>query len=284
MIKKTLIVLLGISINTFANSSFEKAHALRNELASHSNPNLTQETHPTIYNMVQELTTKANVPMPRYITVFNAECTVVYEGTSRRVVRDMEAYVDVLGDLYICYEVLANLSYEEIEGVIAIAIAEKAQNRAAKVALTSVGIFGLTLASVYGLNKHYDWELGSTIMNNYNKYHCRQDRDDLVKGVAGLLILPSVITACVLSSNLQKEIDFKAAQLTDIQSVRNGLKALRKLKESYVKESFLSRIATMLNLKTIANTVLYPIRSYTSEERIGYLEKELEHQMRLAQQ
>ncbi len=282
MIKKTLIVLLGLSINAFAHSSFEKIHALRNELASHNNPHLTQETHPTIYTMVQELSTKANVPMPRYISLFNAEYTVIIDGNSRRMVRDMEAYVDVLGDLYICYEVLANLSYEEIEGVIAIAIAEKAENRAAKVTLTGVGAFGLTCASVYGLNNYYDLGLGSKVMSSYKASHCRQDRDDIVKTVVVALTLPAIITACVLSSNLQKEIDFKAAELTDIKSVRNGLKALRKLKDSYVKESALSRIATMLNLKTIVNTVLYPVRSYTSEERIDYLDRELERQARLA--
>ncbi|MCL5875177.1 MAG: hypothetical protein M1114_01765 [Candidatus Dependentiae bacterium] len=283
MIKKTLIALLGISINVFANSSLEKTNALRQEIASCGNPNLTQETHPIIYNMVQELTAKGNVPTPRYITMFDAEYTRISEhGVAYRVVRDMKAYVDLLGDLYICHEVLANLSYEEIEGVIAIAIAEKAQNRAAKVALAGTGTFGLTLASVYGLNKQYNLQLGSTVMKSYNAYHCRQDRDDLFKAVAGLLILPSLITSIVLSNNLQKEIDLRAARLTDIRNVRNGIKALRKLKESYVKESVLSRIATMLNLKTIANTISYPIRSYSSEERIDYLDKELERQARMA--
>ena len=276
MIKKLLAALLIINLNGYA-SNLEKTEALHQEVAANQNPNITQETHPILYGMVEELTQKAQVPMPKYITIFGAQYTVIDRyGVARCAVQNFEASINLLGDLYICHEILANLSYDEIKGIIATAIVEKASNTPVLLAATGIGTFIVTVTSLYLLNKYYKLRLGSFFMSHHHR--CYHEREDLAEALAFILITPSLITTKIMSNNLQKKIDIKAAKLTTAQQVIDGVKGIDKTEEKYTKENIFSRIASMLQLKEISNFVFYPIRSYTSKERIDYLEQENRYQ------
>jgi hypothetical protein len=86
------------------------------------------------------------------------------------------------------------------------------------------------------------------------------------------MIVPAMITTKIVGNNLQKQVDTQAADLTNPRQVIQGIKALGKLEDKYIKENFLSRIAAALKLKDICNVIFYPIRAYTPQERIQYLQ------------
>ena len=68
-----LLTLSVVAVPIFADSLQERTEALHAEAKEHKHPNLTQDSHPVLYGMVKNLTTKANIPMPRYITTHGAE-------------------------------------------------------------------------------------------------------------------------------------------------------------------------------------------------------------------
>jgi hypothetical protein len=269
MITIMITLLLALNLHSYAGTYSERTNALHSEIAAHNNPNLTAETHPTFYGMVQELVIKAQVPMPRYITTFNAEYAVVSpdSGVIHREVRDLNAYVTILGDLYICRELLLDLSYEEIEGIVALALAEKKMGKLTKLACIATGTVAVTAASLYCLNNYY--ELGTLFFGD-DYYHRRGNSAEVL---VGLCIIPPIITTKIFANHMQKQIDIDATQITDVQRVIGAIKGICKVTDAYVQEGFLSRIADCLHLKRVWNTVFYPIRAFTPEERIAYLEQ-----------
>lgn len=270
-------------ICTFQNNAAhneEKTNALHHEVATHTNHNITAETHPTLYNLVEQLTIKAHVPMPRYITIYSAEYHVVSQAgvVRRRGHEEIGAHVDLLKDLYVCREILENASYDEVKGIIALALAEESINKLQKVVLTGVTTFATTIALIYLLNKKYDLHLGSFLCavadeSSRRSYRYRED-DSPLAALFWLVLTPSLIAAKLVSNNLQKSVDFKAAKLVSPQSIIDSLKKIVTIKDSYFKENVFSRLASALKLKTIFNTIFYPIRAFTTEERIQYLEKQ----------
>ena len=269
------IFLMCLMLSAPAYASQEKTDAIRVEIGTHQNPNFTQETHPTVYEMVRELAEKANVEMPRYISMFNAEYAVVPRdgGVVTKGVHTMHAYVDVLGDLYICRELLMKLSYEELQGVIALALAEKNINTPLKLTYVFAGTLGLTIAAAYCLNKYYDGKILGYFMSNKTDYYHRtfEGRRTESKLVAAILVGPAVWTTNVSAHYFQKHVDINAAKIVDASCVISAIKGIDKVTDTYVKEGFFSRIAGKLKLKELCNYILYPIRGYTSEERIAYL-------------
>ena len=277
MINVIVALLLALNLHSYAQTSSERTDALRSEIVAHNNPNCTAETHPTFYGMVQELVTKAQVPMPRYITMFNAEYAVVSPDTGvvYRETRDMNAYVTLLGDLYICRELVLDLSYEEIEGVVALALAEKKIGKSKKLACIAAGTVAATAASLYCLNNYYEWGLGRLFSRDdcYSRsYHMHRRRHG-AELLVGICIVPPIITTTIFANHLQKQIDIDATQITDVQRVIGAIKGISKVTDAYVQEGILSRIADRLYLKRVWNTVFYPIRAFTPEERIAYLEQ-----------
>ena len=272
MFKKMVAVLLLFNVIICAAGNVEKTVALHNEILTHANPNITQETHPILYEIVESLVKKAHIAMPKYVTLFSSEyVTVSRYGRVNKSFKDFDAHVDALGDLYICAEALLDLSYEEIEGVIATAVAEKLLNTRGKLALVAVSTFVATLGTIYFLNSHYKLGLGNFIQEGLDQHP--YDRKDFVEGMVFTSIAPAVIVTALVSNNLQKGVDIKAAELTNAQTVINGIKGVVRVKDTYVKENFFSRIAAALRLKTIGNFLFYPVRAFTPEERVGYLEK-----------
>jgi hypothetical protein len=272
MIKRLLFTMVFfLQINA---TDLEETNALHAEIALHKNPNVTLETHPVLYKMVEGSAATIKVAMPKYITIYGAEyATVDKNGVVRRNENELGAYVDLLGDLYICHEILETASYEEIDGIIAVALAEKSINKPKKLVLTGVTTFGITLLLICILNKKYELRLGSLFGEIINERDYR-GRESMLEGIVFLLITPSLIITKLFSNNLQKKIDLKAAQFTNPHNIVNGLKRILRTKESYFKENVLSRIASALKLKSFFNFIFYPIRAFTLEERIGYLEKE----------
>lgn len=277
MINVMVALLLAINLHSYAQTYSARTNALRSEIVAHNNPNLTAETHPTFYGMVESLVIKAQVPMPRYITMFNAEYAVVSPDTGAvsREVHDMDAYVTLLGDLYICRELFLDLSYEEIEGVVALAFAEKKMGKPTKLACIAAGTVAVTAASLYCLNKYYELRLGTSFFSDeyYHQSHCMRRRGNGAELLVGLCIVPSLITTKIFANHLQKQIDIDATRITDVQRVISAIKGICKVTDAYVQEGFLSRIAGQLNLKRVWNMVFYPIRAFTPEERIAYLEQ-----------
>jgi len=275
--------LIRLSTIVCADDNATKTVLVREEIATHRGPNLAEDTHPTIYAMVRGLADKAKVAMPRYISVYNAEYSTISDNGEfqrapvNREVHEIKAYIDIMGDLHICREILTTLPYEDIEGVVAVAIAEKAINKPLKLAGTGVGTFGVTVAAAYLVNKHYGHKLGAVVRDTFDQQYTNRDRGDFVTTVCTLSMIPALLTTTLHSNNLQKTIDLDAAALTHSKKVIGGIKGLAKITDSLVKEGVLSRIATALNLKKIYRTLTYPIRSFTDEERIAYLEQEATH-------
>lgn len=268
---KNILFVLIFTVFSYSYASQDKTEALHMEAKNHKNPNITQETHPVLYDMVRNLVIKANVAMPKYITTHGAEHSVVTrEGLVYKTASNMTAWTDVLGDLHICHEILTDLSYDEVEGIVAIAIAEKAINKPGKLAMVGVGTFALTATSIYFLNKYFNLGLGSFLGGH--RYSTIQDREDRFVILMWLTLAPALLATKLTDNNLQKLIDTDATKLKDVQQIIAGIKSLSKLEETYIKEGFFSRIANALKLKSIYNTIFYPIRAFTLEERVQYLE------------
>lgn len=290
MLKKILTLLLSIQLYTTAANN-DKTVKIREEVNSHTNPNITSETHPTLYGMVQDLTSKAQIAMPRYITIYNAESQVVLRyGEVVTYTQKISSYVDTMGDLYICREILNNFQYDEIAGIVSIAIAEKAQNKPTKLATMAIGTLGITVGLAYYLNKKYNLGLGQLLFEDnhreslyytgnglyYRSYrNSAEDQANMFKAVAIVLSIPSLITTKIFSNNLQKNIDLKATTLTKHQDVIDGLIKLDKIQDAYKKEGVLSRLISSDKLTQIYNILFYPARSFTTEERIDYLKLDM---------
>lgn len=271
MIKKLIAALLIINGYTCALTNEEKTIALRKELIENDNPNLTKETHPTLHKILEKMTQKAGAEMPRYVTLFSTEQPKVSkDGMVRRTNLPIQAYVDALGDLYICTEILTDLSYNEIKGILAVAISEKVANRPLKLVGIGTGTFGISSALLYCANKKYNLHLGSYIY--YERDY--QRRQDAIEAITGLLMIPTLITTGIVYNNLQKNIDIQATKYTKTQHVIDGIAAIERIKDRYYKEGIFSRIADMLNIKQVARTIFYPVRSFTTAERIEYLKNE----------
>lgn len=274
MIKKLVLASLLFVLQSNATDEI-KTFALHHEVTTHDNYNVTVETHPTLYTMVKELATKAQVAMPRYITIYDAHYYAVSQsGILEEREHEISAYVDGWGDLYICYQILENASYDEINGILALAIAEKSINKPGKTIAAGAATFAATALLIYLANKHYDLQLGSRFLKEL-KYDAKYRRNVTLNATIGLLAIPPALTAIFVSNNLQKTIDLKAAQLVGSQDIIDGLKKIVEIKERYFKENILSRIAAKLKLKELFDVLFYPVRSYTVNERVDYLKKEV---------
>ena len=255
------------------DQSIDPTQLIRQEVAQHTNTNITQKTHPFLYGIVEECVVKTGIAMPRYISLYYAEYNIVDKnGIVYRDVHDILAYVDALGDLYICREILTDLSYQEIKAIIAIAVAEKSTKRAEKAMIAGLGTFGATIVTLCTLNAYYDLRLGRTVNEflDAGSYHNRQDN---LKGLIWLLIAPSLVSAALVRNYLQKSVDVTATKIASIPAVIQAIGSLENLQNMYRKENFFSRIADYLKLKPIFNTIFYPVRPSTPEERIEYLQR-----------
>lgn len=271
MNKIALFALLAFGVQVYGDNFPKKTEALHIEAKEHKNPNLTQDTHPILYAMVKDLTTKAQLEMPKYITVYEAEHSIVTKnGTVYKTASDICAWSDALGDLHICHEILTNLSYAEVEGILAVAIAEKVKNKPVTLALVAVCSVAATVALAYMINKCTNGSIDSFVFGD--SYAYRYQSQDRFETLIWLIIGPACLTTKIASNNLQKIVDFQAAEIVDPQLVIDGIKSLTKLEETYIKENFFSRIASTLKLKSIYNTLFYPVRAFNPEERIQYLE------------
>lgn len=280
MFKKNNLILLALNMTGMLYASSEtvdKTALIHAEMANLQNPNLTEQTHPFTYNMVKQLAVKANVKMPEYITIYSAQYNVVGDyGVVYTAVRDLNAYVDMLGDIYICREVLTCLNYEQIQGTVALALAQKVVDKPSKLAVTGLTTLGVTLGSVYALNKRYNLKLGTAfkeLMFGDNYYMSSDDRAKALKGIFTILIFPAIVATKIHANYLQKTVDLHAADFTDNQNIIHSIIAIEQLTNSYAKEDFFSRLVTKLNLEKTYNTVFYPIRGFNNTERINYLDK-----------
>ena len=255
---------------------------LHNEVAYGSQGNISKETHPALYGMIQRIATAASVSMPRYIKLFTAKQTethynkYTHTGTMYTVFKSFESYVDVMGDLYICYEFFMNASYNEIEGTIALAIAEKAINKPLKLIATGTGTLATVLTCLYCFNKKYELHLGELFFPRARDcffYYTRDRKDRIETFITIFMVLPICVTTRLAANYYQKKTDLEAAKLTTANHISEAILRIEKVKEKFTKENAISRIMTALKLKEAWNTLSYPIRAFTPEERVSYLQQ-----------
>lgn len=274
MFKKILSLFCFIAINA---ENINMTAALHAEVASRGNPRVTKETYPILYSLIEGLASNAGIKMPRNINVYTCEGTYTQKnGVGYKIVLDIDSSVDLIGDISICQELIMGLTYEELEGLLAVNIAKIANEDGGVIAVSAITTFGATLAALYALNKYYDLELGSKFLEevSYNsRYRCHHDNESLVKGVCALLVLPAAIVAQIVSNNLQKNADIKATEISNADNVIDGISALHKFKKSYFRDTLGSRLSSALKLKKAFRLIFYPVRSFTAKERIGYLKK-----------
>ena len=254
---------------------------LHNEVASGSaQENITKETHPSLYDMVQRIATAASISMPRYIRLFTAKETKMYHdghgynGTMYTVFKNFESYVNVMGDLYICYEVFMNSSYNEIESIITLAMVEKANNKPLKLIATGAGTLATVLTCLYCFNKNNELRLGELLFPRDRFSYCARDRESRIETfIAIFMVLPICITTRLVANYFQKKTDLEAAKLTTADHISEAILRIEKVKEKYTQEGTISRIMSALKLKTAWNTLSYPFRAFTPEERVSYLQE-----------
>ncbi len=267
---RILIIALLLVGNVSAHNTASLTQALHKEIANCKHQNLNEQDHPTIFKLVRALTTQAHTSMPQYISTFSANGNMVLNnGSVHRTVSTINAYFDLLGDLHICHDILTDLSYDEIQGIIAVAIAKNMLTL--KVVVASCATLGSTVGLCYFLNKYLNLGLESTIADIFTS--SRLTETDKQNILLCSIILPIFITCRMSSNYLQKSTDMKAATIADTNRVIDGIIGLQKVREKYIKENFFSRIAKKLNIKKVCDILFYPVRSFNDEERIAYLKK-----------
>lgn len=245
---------------------------LRAELAGYDKPNLSPETQPALFALVAELSEKAGVSAPRYISMYDA----IYYTTSRdggpiqARLRPIGAYIDVTGDLHICIDVLKMLSYDEIRGVLALGLAGKAQNVPVKLAKTFIATFISTIAlEIYWLKTHPEFRQASHEWAT-DTSRTPADYKDMLNLIIGTALIPSFITTGLYSNNLQKSVDFKAADIAEAKNIIKGIQGVARITASYQKEGLWSRYAPE-SLKKACDVLFYHIRPFNDDERMAYL-------------
>lgn len=271
MNKKVFLLFLSFSVVCKASDFSEKTVLLHQEMAMHKNPNITPDSHSTLYELVQGLADKAGVAAPEYISVFDMEYDVYSNHQSYKRVRDADAYTDIWGDVNICRETLTDLSYDEVEGVVAVAMAEKVVNKPFKLAVAGVSAFGVIAAAIYGLNKSQNLGLGAKIGAEVKEILV--DNKDWHDAIPLILTLPTMLAVRLYANSLQKTVDLNALKLTNKQNVINGIKGLSKVTDAYAKQNILGRLMDRLKLKDLYARIFYPVRAFTYDERVEYLER-----------
>jgi len=249
----------------------DRSLMIQEELQRSAAQYATDTTHPSLYRMVQGLAHKAHIAMPKQIIIYNAEyIRTLRNGVVVKGVREITAYVDLVGDLHICRELLTTLMYEDIEGIIALAMSAKVRNKPGKLTLVALGTLGATIGGLWYASNKYDLSLGELFFGRGHTTCCHES-EDRAQALICLLAAPSVMMVSLASSCLQKGIDLDAAKLTNAQQVAYGIEGLDKLKELYEQEGALSRLLLTPKIKRLFRFLSYPIRSYTTEERVDYL-------------
>jgi len=256
------------STNIYAHDLTKSLHK---EATKKDNPIATAKTHPTLYRMIQKKADVLNSDMPTAIKLYNARSQVVLD--NGRVVTNIQyigVWTDFLGDLHICKEVLADLTYEEVESLITIALAEKKYNLPITLVKAWLASFAATCAATYKLNNHYKLELSKYM---FGDDHSLKNQEDSIKFFMMLLAMPASFVTKIVSNNSQKTIDKAAAKVIGNDRVIAAIEARKDLEASYVTSGVLESLGEALHLRGIYNVVFYPIRQFTDEERISYLSK-----------
>lgn len=242
--------------------------AIRQEIATHNNPIATKDTHPALWVLVEKISQAAEVSIPKYITLHEAQPVLVVNNNNVSLEEpNVTAWSNVLGDLYICKEILMTLSQEEVEGIIALAISERKMNRPVKIGGTFFLTWAGVLAAMYASKEYVSWE--RFFFGDHNSG--QGARLDNFNELMGWTTLPAGLISYLVSVNLQKQVDLKATDIVGVENVIKGIEGLDKLEKTYIQENFLTRVLTMLQLKDMCQYVSYPIRSFTPEERVSYL-------------
>lgn len=270
MNRKIIVTLFLISSLSFsALYAHDKKSAWIREMATNKNPHISAQTHPTLYATVENLVEKTGAAKPRYISLFNAEYTRVRDGYTEQGVHEINAYVDVLGDLHICSELLTNLSSEEVEVLITRALVERTESKPAILFGTAAVTYIVAFIGLYTLMSKA-WNVNTGY--HYSHMHWR-DRDDFYKVLITLPAIPAAWATKIVANNLEKQTDITTATITSPELVINGIQGQDRVTEIYDKQNFFARIADALKLREIRNFIFYPIRAYTTEERVAYLSK-----------
>ncbi len=241
---KLATILLASLYFTHALTSDDITQALRTELGSVKTGILSQETFPIFYRLIERLSGAAAIPIPQYISVYEAEYQkVTKEGFIEKHRRDVQAYLDLFGDLVIAREIISEASYHELEGILAIAFGEKMLNRLSQQTASGLAAFAATLATTFGLN---------TISHVMPK----AVSDNLVAGGIQASFFATWLTYAATGRSIQKSAVAKALPLTNPMYIRDGLNALARIHNKNNNPSFVERAFSFLHLKYILDPII----------------------------
>jgi hypothetical protein len=235
-----------------ADTNGELTQALHQEAAARKNPIITEHTHPIFYTMVKRLSETASLTMPRTIKLHDAQLIgVSTSGYVVKAVGKIGAWMDVAGDLFICKEILTELSYEEVESVVLVALARKEPAINSRIGSIAAATFFATAGLMC-----FKWR--SFVFS---------DADFMAR--FAVVLLPSIfcssIAMGIAENYAQKDIDRKAAQLLSSQRIIEGIQARTRLEETYIDTK------ANAGLSKFFERLFYPVRACTDDERIGYL-------------
>jgi hypothetical protein len=251
--KKLMVVTVSclFALHAVADTLTDQLHQ-EIRLQTHHTINISKDTHPILYQLVVDLVREAQVKMPRYIAIFSAKKNIITnDGVMHTLMQDINPSVGIFGDLYLCYEVLLDLSYEDIKSVVALAVSEKANNTCLKpIMLAGLGV--LSSIPIYN-----------------NVIH-----DEISLIVPLFVSVPFIIMYQVLANYTQRLIDKNATFLISTAAILRVLERMDAVQEKYTQEGFFRRMASKLGIESIWNILTFPFCSSTFKERIAYLQHE----------
>ncbi|MGB8467515.1 MAG: hypothetical protein WCE21_00775 [Candidatus Babeliales bacterium] len=301
MINKTVFfagLLLCATITSYASED-AKTIALHAEITAQDGDEVivTDKTAPTLCNLIREVAQELSVKMPRYIKLYNFEYYYAYtHGTTNngfynstttmhKGYRTVGAATMMFGDIQICKQLIAGLSYNEIRGVIAVALAAEVPGIMGKEAAAGLLVVALTAWWSYDVYKTY----GKTVFPPANRTHySNTDTGEFAYNMENITatlyrtvlfgefgMLATLISAAIAGNLIykytQKKIDLAAARAIGKEAVVSGIEGVEKVKESLFEEGVFSRMLKDMRLKSFIDRLTYPVRAYTPEERIAYV-------------
>lgn len=249
------ILILSYSAINCDQTSDELTQALHVETISLKSSPLKKETCPILFALLSRLTEAADVAMPQRISVHNAEYTKVDKKTGiiEKRISYIRTYLDIFGDLVIYREIFDNCSYQEFEGILAIAIAEKANDKTTKQILAGVGTVAATVLVGLGLKKYSHFSLA---------YH------QVIGGGIHFGFYPAWLVSAAVGRCVQKTSTINALTLTNPAYVRDGVKALSRIREMYYRPTTVEKAFALLDLRKVHEAVGRSLSENNPEETL----------------
>ncbi len=233
-----LSALLMFSGLTLAAKHDELTDMLHEEAALLKSSILQEAACPTLYTLLQQITSKAGIKMPKSIVIMTTELTTKIEIAliNQYSIHSIPttAHFDFLGDLIISRDILTQFTYHELEGLLSTAAAAKAQYQITKQIFAPLTAASTLAAIHFALQKYSSFETKS-IFNDFMT----------------VAVVPLTLLYAFVGRSVQRNADIFALSLTDPKNIEDGLIALARLQNNYSSSSTKERVFAAFHLEKL---------------------------------